>query len=314
MRVVVKGPRLEMEKLLTDEGSFDVRIDLTSYATSLTSEDAESIEKPVTVVAYTSLKGIEIEEIRPQTVSVIFEKEKIDTIEIEHNISGATNSEYMTLDPVLNPRTVDISGPKSAVESVERAVVDINVDNFSQDVLSYTVPIRLLNQDGNEVTGVRMSPESIQVTLPIGKKKTVPITPQFKGELPPGYLRTNTMITPENVTIVGDPSVVDQITDIKLEYISLDNMIQSGSFNVNLLLPDQITPIDQLEGKAVVSIEIQKESFYEYIIQTKDLILQVNGLPDDCDLVMDDTEITLVLSGTAENPLKCARKKYRTNI
>ena len=92
VRVVVRGPRLEMEKLLSDEASLEVRIDLTSYATSLTSEDAESIEKLVTIVANTSLKGIEIEEIRPQTVGVIFEKEKVDTKTIIPNITGATNS------------------------------------------------------------------------------------------------------------------------------------------------------------------------------------------------------------------------------
>lgn len=314
IKVVVRGPRIEMEKLANDEKSLDIRLDLTPYANMLTSEDADDIEKVGTLSVTTNVKGIEIEEIKPQTVRVILEKEKVTTLDIKTNIQGETNSEYMALEPVLNPRKVEISGPKTAVESVKRAVVDINVDQFSEDVLSYTVPITLLNENGEEVVGVKKSPEHIQVTLPIGKKKKVPIEPQFKGALPPGYIKTNELVTPAEVTIVGNPNVIDGITSIKLEQISLDNMIQSGTFNVNLLLPDSVTAIDKLEGKAVVTVEIQKESFYEYTINTNDLVLKTIAVPEDCEVELMEGELFLVLSGTAENLLGMTGKSVEATI
>ena len=314
VKVVVRGPRLEMEKLMSDAKSLDVYIDLKPYANTLTEEDAESIEKPVSIVVSTGLEGIKIEEIKPQTVSVIFEKEKVVVKNIQHNIKGATNSEYMTLEPVLNPRTVEMSGPKSAVDRVHKAVVDINVDDFSENALTYTVPIRLLDKEGNEVYGVRKSPEHIQVTLPIGKKKKVAIKAQFKGTLPQGYIQTNTLVTPQEVTIVGDPTVIDQITEIKLEPISLNNMIQSGTFNVNLLLPENVTPIDKIEGKAIVTVEIQKESFYEYKVNTQKIKLHTIGLQENQELSVIPSEVTIVLSGTAEDLLKITGENIEATI
>ncbi|MGL4800475.1 MAG: CdaR family protein [Cellulosilyticaceae bacterium] len=314
VKVTIRGPRLEMDKILNDEKNLDVRIDLTPYANMLTSDDAESIEKPVNLIVNHNLEGIKIEEVKPETVSVIFEKEETQEITIYPKIQGGNNSEYMALEPVLNPRTVKISGPKSAVKSVRRAVVDINVDKFSQDAISDTVPIRLLDEKGEEVTGVKKSPEQIQITLPIGKKKKVPVEEQFKGTLPPGYIKTNTLVTPKEVTIVGDPKVIDGIDSIKLEAISLDNMIQSSTFNVNLLLPDNVTPIDKIEGKAVVTVEIQKESFYEYGINTKDLLVQYTGLPSTYEVEIVEGEIILVLSGTAENLLGITGKNVEAFI
>ncbi|MGL4363015.1 MAG: CdaR family protein [Cellulosilyticaceae bacterium] len=313
-KITVRGQRLEMEKLINEGKGLDIRLDLSEAVGALTTDDSDSIEKQIKITVVHNLEGIKVEGIKPDTVSVIFEKEKKIIKDIETNIIGETNNEYMMLEPVLSPGNVEISGPKSFIDQVDSAIVDINIDDFSEDILSYTVPVRLVNKDGEDVKGVKLFPEHIEVTLPIGKKKKIEIKEQFKGNLPSGYIRTNVLVMPNEVTVVGDPSVVDKLNEVQLEPISLDNMIQSTTFNANLILPDNVTLIDKIGGKAVVTIEIQKESLYEYELNTKDLIVDIVGLPEDEVIHIVDKALTIKLSGTAENILAITGKNLNATI
>lgn len=303
VRILLKGPRLEMERLKNDNVQIDVRLDLTQYANRLTSEDADSIKESIQIPVFVNIDGITVEDVRPKTVSAIFEREKSDTKNIQYKIQNASNSEYAALDPILKPTTVEISGPKGGVERVETAFININVDNFSEDTLSYTVPIQLLDENGEEVVGVKKVPEYVEVTLPIGKKKKVPLEPQFKGSLPPGYIQTNTIINPKEITIVGKPDIVDTVNSIKLEKIVLDNIIQSNTFRVDFILPEGIEYIDNIESKANVTVEVQKETDYQYKIKPQEMNLQVIGLPEGYIYEVLDQEINIVLASTAEKLL-----------
>lgn len=303
VRVLLKGPRLEMERLAKDKAPIDARIDLTQYANMLTEEDADSIDKTVSILVSGSIEGIKAEDIRPTNVSAIFEREKSVTMDVHYNIENESNSEYAALDPILKPGKITFSGPKTAVESVERALININVDNFSEDVLSYTAPIILLDEDGQEVTGLKKVPEYVEVTLPIGKKKKVPLEPQFKGTLPAGYIQTNLIVSPKEITIVGKPDIIDQINSIKLEKISLDNVIESNTFKADFILPEGVECIDNIESKATVTLEIQKETDYSYNVNPNDMKIKVVGLPEDYTYEFADSSINIILASTAEKLL-----------
>lgn len=305
VKVVLKGPRLELEKLEANKDSLiSVNLDLTPFANTLTT-GSDTIERPVAYMVNTLGEGnIIVEDVRPKIAYITFEKEKNIILPVEYNITGDNNSQYMALDPIIKPSQVELKGPKTTVETIKKIVVDINIDDFSEDVLSYTLPIKALDSDGNEVFGVKKSPQYIEVTLPIGKKKVVPLEPQFQGTLPTGYIQTNTIVTPKEITIVGKADLVDSIQTIKLGKISLDNMIQSDTVKVDFLLPDGIEYIDNIENKAVVTVEIQKENTYEFNIDTNSIKLDVKGLGEGLEYEILEEEFKLILGGTAENLLK----------
>lgn len=304
VKVIVKGPRLELEKLEANKDKMiSVNLDLTPSASTLNT-GSDSAERLVEYTATTLGENVRIEEIRPKTTYVTFEKEKSVALPVYSNIHGDNNSQYMALDPIIKPSQVEIKGPKTLVENIHKLVVDINIDDFSEDVLSYTLPIKAVDIEGSEITGLRKSPQYIEVTLPIGKKKTVPLEPQFQGTLPTGYIQTNTIVTPKEITIVGKADIVDQIQTIKLGKISLDNMIQSNTVKVDFLLPNGIDYIDNIEDKAVVTVEIQKENTYEFNIDTNNMNLKVNGLKEGYEYQILEQTVKMILGGTAENLLK----------
>lgn len=312
VKVIVKGPRLELEKLEANKESLlSVNLDLTPFANTLTT-GSDTIERPIAyTVSSLGDSGVIVEDIRPKIINIIFEKEKSVTLPVKYNITGDNNSQYMALDPIIKPGQVEIKGPKTTVETIDQVVVDININDFSEDVLSYTLPIKALDDKGDEVVGVKKSPQYIEVTLPIGKKKVVPLEPQFQGTLPTGYIQTNTIVTPKEITIVGKASLIDSIQTIKLGKISLNNMIQSDTTKVDFLLPDGIEYIDNIENKAVVTVEIQKENTYEFNVDPHGMKLDVKGLDEGLKYEIIDSELKFVLGGTAENLLKFDKKNLK---
>ena len=298
-KVIVKGPRLEMETLMGTHPELEVRIDLTPYATTLTSV---STEKAVAVQIVGERGDLQIEEIKPRTISAIFAREETIQKDIYANIKGMNNNEYIAQDPILKPGTVEVMGTALNLEKVHRATVDIDIADFSEDVITYTLPINLLDEEGNPVEGVKSNPEEIEVVLPIGKKKQVPLQVQFRGNLPEGYIKSNTIITPEQIMVVGKSDSVDKLTHITLESITLDNMIQSDTFTINPVLPKGVERIDM--NDIVVTVEIQKEIPYDYTIDTTELKLDVIGLPETYELYITQPTISVKLLGTAENLLE----------
>lgn len=300
VRVAVRGPRLEIDRIQANKSLIDVTLDLTPYIDTL-SDEVESTERIAAFDAKTKLSGVSVESMKPKTTYIVFEKEKTVTKRIVPNIIGEGVNQYLA--PIVKPSTIEISGPKSKIDSIQDVFVDINVDQFSEDALSFNEEIKVLDKEGNEVTGIKKSPQFAQVTLPIGTKKRVPLEAQFKGTLPSGYIQTNTLISPKEITIVGKPELVNNIHSIKLEPIPLDNMIQTDAIKVNYMLPDEIECIDDIEDKILVTVEIQKESTYEYRLPTKDLNIQTIGLPKNYKYEILQDTLQIILGGTAEKLL-----------
>jgi YbbR domain-containing protein len=307
IRVIVRGPRLQVEKLRSNLNLIQAKLDLSTFVGAL-NEEVESIERMATYSVNVLLDGVTIEDIRPKTTYVTFEKEKIVTKRVGYTITGGTNSNYMALEPVIKPNTVEIKGPKTKVDSIARVLVMINVDDFSEEFLSDELQVMLLNEEGEEINGLTLNPAKVEITLPIGKIKTVPLEPQFTGQLPEGYIQSNTILTPKEITIVGKQDVVESIQTIKLAPISLDGMIQSDTIKADFILPQGIKYLDDIENKAVVTIEVQRENSYQYEVNVTNLNLDMRGLREDFIYEILDDKISLVLAGPAEELLA-----FRTN-
>lgn len=262
VRVVVKGPRLQIEKIISNPELVEARVDITRYVNNIAS--GMDMVAPIVPVDITVPLGLNIVEQSPKTVEVIFEREKTVTKPVEYIIHGGSNTEYQTLTPKIVPEEIEIWGAESYMDDITTVSVDINVENFSEDILSYEIPIKIYNSEGEEITELKQSHKYAEVTLPIGKKKTVPLEMQFVGELPEGFVQTNAVVSPQSITIIGKPELVDSINSIKLEKISLDNIIQTSKINTRFILPQGIGYLDQIDNNAVVTIQVKEQSLYEY--------------------------------------------------
>ena len=302
VRIVVKGPRLQIEEIKRNPDLVEVKVDITKYVNNIAT--TMDMAAPVVPVDVSVPLGLTIVEQSPKTVEVIFEREKTMTKKINYAITGGSNSEYQTLTPKIVPEEIEVWGAESHMNEIAEVRVDINVENFSEDVLTYQTPIKIYDKEGNEITDLKQSHQHAEVTLPIGKKKTVPLEIQFTGELPDGLVQMSLAVQPESITIIGKADLVDSINSIKLATISLDNIIQTSKINTKFILPDGIGYLDQIENNALVTIQVKEQSIYDYNLDLLKSIPTIINENEDYEYELIDLDIKVKVKSIAEDLLK----------
>ena len=302
VRVVVRGPRFQIEKVKANPDLVEIKIDVTKYVNNIST--SMDMVAPVIPIDVSVPLGLTVVEQSPKVVEVIFEREKTVTKTIEYAITGDLNKDYQTLTPKIVPDKIDIWGAESYMDEIVTVQVDINVENFSEDVLTYQTPIKIYDAEGNEITQLKQSHQYAEVTLPIGKKKVVPLEMQFTGQLPEGFVQINSVVYPQSITIIGKPELVDSINSIKLANISLDNIIQTSKINTKFILPAGIGYLDQIENNAVVTIQVKEQSVYDYNLDLSKSVPSITNQGEDFEYEIISSEITVKVKSIAEDLLK----------
>lgn len=310
--VRVKGPRLQADKLKVDNGLMTVTLDVTQYMNDLSADSVQNVAKYQ--ISFAGVEGLTILSMRYDISNIILEKEKTVTQPIRYTIVGNNNSEYMALTPIINPSAVEIGGAKSDVERINQAVIEINIESFSEDELIQSVPVKVYDETGQEIQGLKKSPQLVEVKLPIGKKKTVPLEATFSGSLPRGYVHTNTIVTPKQITIVGKSELVDAVQKIRLREIQLNDIIQTSVVKTELILPKGIQYIDNIDNSVNVTIEVKKENSYSYIIPNQELNLEVIGMGEGLGYELLGESIEMILSATAEELLALTFQDIKSKL
>jgi len=312
VRVVIKGPRFQIEEIKRNPDLIEIKVDITKQVNNIAS--TMDMLAPTVPIDISVPLGITIVEQSPKVVEVIFEREKTITQKIKYAITGGSNTEYQTLTPKIVPEEIEIWGAESYMNEIAEVRVDINVENFSEDVLTYQTPIKIYDTEGNEMVALKQSHQHAEVTLPIGKKKTVPLEMQFTGQLPDGLVQISSAVNPQTITIIGKADLVDSISSIKLATISLDNIIQTSKINTKFLLPDGIGYLDQIENNAVVTIQVKEQSIYDYNLDLLKSLPTIINQNEDFEYEIMDLDMKVKVKSIAEDLLKISPSDVKVKI
>ena len=140
IRVSVRAPKSAISAI--DAQSVTAKADLSE----ITDDGRVPIELSLS-------SGLDVEKITSdrQYVQLQVENKKTRQLSIEVAKNGTLPDGYATGRIDMETNTLSISGPESAVNAVNRAVVDISLDNVTANV-EIDATIRLLDADGNEIT------------------------------------------------------------------------------------------------------------------------------------------------------------------
>lgn len=312
VRVVVKGPRLQVDKIRNNPELVEIKVDISKYVENISAN--MDMVAPVIPIDVSVPLGLSIVDQSPKNLEVIFEREKTVTKKIEYVINGGSNKEYETLTPKIVPETIEIWGAESYMDDIETVRVDIDVENFSEDVLTYQIPIKIYNGEGEELLELKKSHNNADVTLPIGKKKTVPLEMQFVGELPDGFIQMGVSVDPQTITIIGKPTLIDSITSIKLAEVSLENIIETSKINTKFILPPGISYLDRIENSAAITIQIKEQAIYDYSLDLSKAKINMLNEQEEFEYEIIDSEIDVKVKSIAENLLGTNSKDVTVDI
>lgn len=286
--VKVKGKKSDMDKDKFTSKKIEASVDLSGYQEG-------NVKVPVKVELFDQISSIEIVNYEP--TNILFDidkyitKEKSVTIKTVGNIS----EDFIIEDINAKPSTILISGPRTWVNQVAEVVgiVDITNRNSTSDV---TVPVKLLDDKGNDIRGIDKEPGVIEVRVPIMRSISLPVEIQTENELPDNYIISEMKVFPNTVAVKGDNSILN-LNNIKTKPIDINTFLDKNSIEVELSLPQGVELLDKNQ-KVRISYNVEELINKEYIISSEDI--DIRNIDTNLTVASLETidEIKIVLKGT----------------
>lgn len=249
------------------------------------------VEVPVTLIAFD--RRVQVIDFFPRTVQVRLDPVDTRTIGVSVDI-GAVPEGVTTGPPQVDPATVDVRGPSTRVAAIRAVLAPVAIDASGLNV-DRQVDLEAVDEQGNQVTNVEIEPPRARVRIAVGRElanRTLPVVPEFSGELPAGFRIGTITVTPPVVTVTGESTAVTQLDGAHTEPISLADRTHDFEMQVGLALPDQVTTTGSAEIKVTVTI----------VEETGTRSLQVGvglvGARSDRLYVLGTTAVNLTLGGS----------------
>ena len=243
VKIRLRGPRSAFVNAAKED--FKAVVDLDGL------DEGRQVVKIQTVLP----QGFELVGTSPE--SVVFVIDKIIQRQVEVNLivtgAAAPGSTVAKITPEM--AKVTIEGPRTAVNEVSQAVGSVGLAGNNSD-FTLNVPLSAVNADGRGVDEVRVIPQSVSTGVQLARgltKKIVNVKPVFAGDLPSGYAVSGAKVDPAKIEIAGDAAVIDAISSVDTEKISLTDVTKAAKKAVLLNLPDGVTVTNKT---VIVSVEV----------------------------------------------------------
>ncbi|MFD2170077.1 YbbR-like domain-containing protein [Tumebacillus lipolyticus] len=284
-------PQQQLEKkveVMYDERNFslvnDPKVTLTLRGSYLDIMNAVAQGDSIKAVADASKLGVGVHEVpvyvtgAPSGVSIENTKVKVELEAVENRefpvqlrMKGKPGEGMVAGDALVSPKTVIVTGAKSALNSVDQVVAQISLDE-AKEAIQTSVPLTAVDKAGKQVEGVRLSRDRAEVSVPIVKpSKSVPLRLQFKGELAPGYA-VQSVEQSGTVTLYGSADTLAKIDSFPAPVIDLTGLSKTTKLTLTLTEAEGVTGIQPKQiAVEVVIVEATKRTF-------TDIPVKVTGL------------------------------------
>ena len=231
----------------------------------------------------------------PEKISVRLEEYLEKEVDVFIEILDNPALGYTYRPPIVTPRKVKVSGPRSQVEQVNRVVGRVFLQEAKDDVERQ---VSVVPQDHRNrlVAKVEVSPSIVAVRVPIEERrgyKEVSVTVVTKGTPAVGYYISNLTVTPSRLTIFGTPVLLEQAPGfLETEPIDVTGARETIEREVGLVVPEGVSILgDRQTVTARVEISPIRSG------QTLQLPLTPRGLRPDLRASLSPDTVQVILSG-----------------
>lgn len=203
---------------------------------------------PEVVVTGLAPKNVEI------TLDILAERQ----VPVKVKFSGQPAAGYRVMNIKTNPEEIILRGPKSIIDRVASADIDIKVNDRDR-TFGESVPVRISDRSGNflEEKVVKRSPQTVDVVVTIAEEKpskTVPVVANITGQPADGSVVTGTVVEPASVVITGNRSAIDGISELTTQPVDIAGAATDLQLEVSPVLPAGVTA-DRQTVRVLVKIE-----------------------------------------------------------
>ena len=268
LSVTIEAPQADYSRV--SAGNVQILLDLSNVRTAGTQEVA---------LRATSTYG-RVRSITPQSLTLTFENIDSRNVTVNPALEGEADGYWYNVSRT-NPSVLTVSGAASVVQSIAAARVSMDVSDMKDSTVK-VLPYVLLDADGNEVSQAMLnrSTSSISVSLDICPSREIPFTTDINalvtGQPAEGYVVDSVTVQPESVVVAADRELLDSLTELMIEPVSVNGASQSFSVRSTV---SQLTDFKNISSEQVyVNVNIAEESITGYI---EDVRVQLEGVSEN---------------------------------
>lgn len=257
----------------------------------------------------------------PQNIQVSVENTMKKTFPITTVTNGTPRDGYVVGSMTVSPKTVDISGPESAVSKISKVVARVDVSEMSSDTI---VETELLYYDAadNRIDKTLLSSNcdknGVSVSVDIWNTKKVQL--QFDtSDIKPasGYVFTGIEVEPQTIRVAGTTEQLNTLTqlDIRAEELKKRDVSANEEVIVDITqyLPEGIIMADSDESSVVVRILVEKAGTKSVLLPVGSI--QIEKAPSKFNLEKGpEQEVELQFSGSKEALEKLNSEKITASV
>ena len=283
--VTVKATGLTEQLNNISSRDFSAYIDVLGFKEGITNAKVEVVGP----------SGVDIVSVYPAQIACNIEGVISKIMDVTVQSEGVQAGSYYKAQTVSNPSSVKITGPRSVVNSAEKAVATININGATDDVIK-TVPVRVYDDTDTEIF-LSAPTGNVKVTVPIYPTKYAELVPGVTGTPEEGYELVDVTVKPERVRIAARQDILDTIKELNLEVIDITGAYNNMLTARNILNAEGLILLD-LEAVPVVNTVIEKIIQREFKYTYDDI--QLINKSENTDAVIEETDefITVTVFGT----------------
>lgn len=259
VNVKVSGKRNDLNNI---SEKIIARVDLSGYQEG-------TVKVPVYIEVPDEVKLVDHS---PKEILFKFDKLVRKEMPITIETIGELAKDHSLAESVIKPQSIYIEGPKTWVDSVSKVVAFVDVTNKANDI-NVTVPIRIVDNEGNDVRGVTKDQNVVDVFIPVYQSKTVPIKIQTHGRLPDNYEVLDISVDPSSVKIQGKKDLLKDINSLNTKPIDINSLIEDNTVSVELELPEGVSLSNPDQSITVkLNVDESKTKTFDYTLQDANIL------------------------------------------
>lgn len=241
-------------------------------------------------------RPVQIVSVSPKTLTFTLEPITRKTLDVDLSISGQAAIGYQAGDASIEPGKVVVAGAESKVQKVTRARIAIDLNGIREN-LDQTLKVEVLDENGQKVEGVTVSPDVIHITMPVSQQggyRDVAVKVTTLGRVASGYRLTDVSVFPPVVTIYSaDPDLVNSLPGV-LETQPLD--LQSAKDNISTRLALSLPPGVSVIGEQTVLVQAGVSPIESSVTLSGEPV-EVVGLDPNLQAHISPQNVDIILSG-----------------
>ena len=250
IQLTLRAPHSIWEKLVADKDSIHAILDLSGLGAG-----EHSLEPQIQI----GIQPTRLISLAPSLVSITLEELITRSVPIEVDISGEPSVGYQAGSPSFTAVVATISGAKSLVDRVDALHASFDISDAREDI-EESLSLEIVDEFGEPIRGVNLSPETIQLSIPISQQggyRDVAVKVGITGQVANLYRLTNISVFPPVITIYSaDTQLINDLPGIvETEALDISGISEDISARLKLILPENVVIVGDQSILAEVSVE-----------------------------------------------------------